>query len=97
MISAEDTNKKALFQTGLFGFQDAQFLFGNYVGRAGPFFTLTNFELDRLAFIKICIAAGLYFRMMDEEIFAAPIRSDKTKTLTCIKPFYFTCTHFSYS
>lgn len=31
--------------------------------------------------------------MMDEQIVAAVIRADETKTFTVIEPFYFTCTH----
>jgi hypothetical protein len=35
--------------------------------------------------------------MMDEQIIAAVIRANKTKTFTVIEPLYFTCTHFYYS
>jgi hypothetical protein len=30
---------------------------------------------------------------MDKQIFAAIVRSNETKSLTCIEPLHFTCTH----
>jgi hypothetical protein len=65
-----------------------------YIVGTWAFFALADFEIYLLIFIQSGIAARLDFRVMDEQIGAAVIRSDETKSLTCIEPFYFTCTHF---
>ena len=59
----------------------------------GPFFALSDVEGYLLAFIEGCEARGLNFGMMDEQIISCVIRDDKSITLTCVKPFYCTCTH----
>ncbi len=58
-----------------------------------PFFALADLEVDFLIFIQSGVAASLDFRVVDEQISAAIIRSNETKSLACIEPFYFTCTH----
>jgi hypothetical protein len=65
----------------------------SYIIGAWAFFALADLKIDLLIFIKRGIAAGLDFRVMDKQIFAAIVRSNKTKSLTCIEPFHFTCTH----
>jgi len=64
-----------------------------YVCGTWAFFALADLELDLLAFVESGVTCGFYLRMMDEQIFTAAVRRDKSKTLTCVKPFYFTCTH----
>jgi hypothetical protein len=64
-----------------------------YIGCTRAFFALADLKLNLLVFVKRGIAARLDFRMMDEQIFAAAIRSDKTKSFTRIEPFYCTCAH----
>lgn len=54
----------------------------NYVGSAGSLLTLSNFELNLLAFVERNIAAHLDFRMVDKQIFAAVIRDYESKSLT---------------
>jgi len=70
-------------------------LAGDYVGRTRAFSALSDLELDLLALIKIGIAGRLDFRVVDEQIFAATIGADKSKTFCPIKPFYCTYTHNS--
>jgi hypothetical protein len=65
----------------------------SYIVGTRAFFALTDFEVYLLVFIQGGIAACFNFRVMDEQISAAVIGSNETKTLTCIEPLYFTCTH----
>jgi len=53
-----------------------------YVGRTWAFFALSNLKLNALVFIERCIAICLNLRVMDKQIIATVIRSNKTKTLT---------------
>ncbi len=79
---------------GPLGFQRfSPYLSRDNVGCAWALLALSNLELDLLAFIERCVAGGLDFRMMDEQIIATVIRNNKTETLGCVKPFYCTCTH----
>jgi hypothetical protein len=66
---------------------------GDYARRARAFSALSDHELDLLAFIKIGVTGALDFRMMDEQIVAATIGADKSKSFAAVKPFYCTCTH----
>jgi hypothetical protein len=68
-------------------------LAGGYVGRAWPFFALSDLELYLLAFIKIRIPAHLDFRVMNEQILAAVFGADKSKTFCPVKPLHNTFTH----
>ena len=68
-------------------------LFRRYADGTGAFLALANLELNRLTFLKVRVALGLNLGMMDEEVFAAIIGDDKSKTLFAVKPLYFTCTH----
>jgi hypothetical protein len=72
--------------------------FQPYLGRGyiictRAFFALADLEVDLLVFIKSCIAACLDFRMMDEQICAAVIRTNKPKSFVRIEPLYCTFTH----
>ena len=78
---------------GLSVFKPSPWLTRNYVCRTWAFFALADLEFNLLAFIERCVAGGFYFRIMDENIIAAVIRSNKTISLTSIEPFYCTCTH----
>jgi hypothetical protein len=84
-IRKNGASKKALQnEQGLLFFQ-AYYLLGlegDYVGRAGAFFALSDFELHLLAFVERCIARCLNIRVMDKKIFATVVRVDKTKSLT---------------
>ena len=69
-------------------------LAGDDVGRTRTFFALSDLKLHLLAFVKRGVAAHLDFRMMNEQILAGVVGSDKSKTFASVKPFYCTCTHF---
>lgn len=62
------------------------------LARLRAFFTLNNFEFDFVAFIELR-AAGII--RMNEDILAAIVRRDKSKTLACVKKLYCACLHFS--
>ena len=64
-----------------------------YVCRTRAFPSLSDFELHPLAFVKIRVAAGLDFRMMDEQILSAIIGADESIPFVPVKPFYCTCCH----
>jgi len=65
-----------------------------YVVCTWAFFALSSLKIDLLVFIECCVAGGLNFRVVDEQVIAAVIRTNKTISLVCIEPFYCTCTHF---
>jgi len=65
----------------------------DYVGCTRSFFTLSDLEFHLLAFLKSGVAIRLDFRVMNEQILAAAIGCDKSKTFFPVKPFYYTCTH----
>jgi hypothetical protein len=52
-----------------------------YVVCAGAFSALSNLKINLLVFVEICVASGLNFRIVDEQVTAAVIRSNKTITL----------------
>jgi hypothetical protein len=55
---------------------------------------LSNFIFNFLAFIKRFKAAlALNFRMMNKQVFASVLWSDKTEAFVWIEPLYGTCTH----
>ena len=58
------------------------YLFGNDIGRARAFFTLSDLELDLLALIEGCVACGLDLRMMDKQVFPAVVWINEAKALT---------------
>ena len=68
-------------------------LAGDYVGRTWAFSALSDHELNLLPFIKIGVTGALDFRVVNEQILAATIGADKSKSFTAVKPFYCTCTH----
>jgi hypothetical protein len=68
-------------------------LAGDYVRRAWAFFALSDCELYLLAFVKIGVSGALDFRVMDEQIFAAALGGDKSKSFAAVKPFHNTFTH----
>ena len=69
-------------------------LAGDDVGRTRAFFALSDLELHLLAFIKSGVTFSLDFRVMNEQILAAIVWSDKSEAFFPVKPFYCTCTHF---
>jgi hypothetical protein len=77
----------SVFSASCFG------LAGDYVRRTWAFSALADLEFNFLAFIKIGVSAALDFRVMNEQIVAAIIWADKSKTFAAVKPFYCTCTH----
>jgi len=66
----------------------------DYVGGTGAFFALSDLEVHFLTFLQRGVTARLYLRVVDEQIIAAIIGTDKSETLFFVKPFYCTCTHF---
>ena len=77
-------------------FRSSRFTFalaGDHVRRAGTLSTLTDGELDLLVFVKCCVAFGSDFRVVNEEVFAAVIRSNEAKSLARVEPFYCACRH----
>ena len=52
------------------------------------FFALSCLKVNLLVLIECCVTCGFHFRMVDEQVTAAAIGSNKTKTFVCIKPFY---------
>ena len=69
----------------------------DYIGRTRTFFALSDLEFNLLAFIKLSEAFHLNFGVMDKQIIASVVRLDETVSLTRIKPFYLTCTHWYFS
>jgi hypothetical protein len=84
--SAEPFDSFALFR-----------LYWGYIVGTWAFFALSDLKANLLVFIEGGIASRLDFRVMDKQVIAAAIRSDKTKSLTRVEPFYCTCTHYYYS
>jgi len=80
-------SRPLVFSASCFG------LAGDYIGRTRAFSALSDLEVNLLAFIKIGVTGALDFRMMNEQIVAATIGADKSKTFAAVKPFYCTCTH----
>jgi hypothetical protein len=90
--------KKGPHEAGLSVFANlADWLGRCYVVCAWAFFALSELKINLLVFTKLCVACCLDFRMVDEQIAAAVIRSDKPITFVCIEPFYCTCTHCYFS
>jgi len=63
------------------------------VGCTWAFLALPDLELDLLAFIKRGIAVGFNLRVVNKQIISSIIGDNKTESLLCIEPFYFSCTH----
>jgi hypothetical protein len=59
-----------------------------YIVCTRPFFALSYLEVNLLVLVEICVTCSFHFRVMDEQIIAAVIGSNKTITFVCIKPFY---------
>jgi hypothetical protein len=59
-----------------------------YIVCTRPFFALSSLEINLLVLIEICVTCSFHFRVVDEQIIAAVIGSNKTITFVCIKPFY---------
>jgi hypothetical protein len=66
------------------------------VGRLLAFGTGGHFKRDALVFLQGFEAVGFDFGEVREEVFAAAIGRDKTKTLGVIEPLYNTCLHLSF-
>ena len=65
----------------------------NHIVCTWTLFAFANFISDCLILVESCITLSLDLRMVNEQIVAAIFRCNETKTLTCIEPFYCTCTH----
>src|SRR5690606_32001486 len=59
------------------------------LGSLRAFWTVFNFVLDFLAFVKAAVATTFDSRKVCEYICAAVIRGNKTKTLVGVEPFNF--------
>jgi hypothetical protein len=69
-------------EQGLSGFKPwCLVLYGGYAGRARTLLALPDCKLDLLTLIERGIALCLDLRVVDEQVFAALIRSDKTESL----------------
>jgi hypothetical protein len=82
------------------GFLYAQASFGltgRHAGRTRAFLALSDFAIDCLAFIEGGGTRRFDLRMVDKQILAAIRGANKTKSLTCIEPFYGTFCHVSFS
>jgi hypothetical protein len=67
--SAEPFDSFALFR-----------LYWGYIVGTWAFFALSDLEINLLVLIEICVTDSLNFRMMDEQVIAAVIGSNKTIT-----------------
>lgn len=63
-------------------------------GRLGAFFTLARFEFDPLAILQCPVSVRVDVRMMDEEVIAAALGLDESKSLLVVKPLHCTCFHY---
>lgn len=70
---------------------------GDDVGRARAFLALTDRKLDFLTFVERGVALGPDFGVVNEQIVAPIIRSNKSIALVRVKPFYRACTHLLFS
>ena len=76
----------------------SEYLDSNNLICARTFLALANFKFDRLAIIECRVSATrLNFRMMNEQVFAAVLRGNKSKTFVGVEPLYCTFGHFLYS
>ncbi len=66
--------------------------FLDYANVAGlrAFFALDDFKFNFVAFIQLGSAGVIG---VNEDILATIVRSDKSKTLTCVEKLYFACLH----
>jgi hypothetical protein len=69
----------------------------NDIGRTGTLPAFADRELNLLTLIKGCVAFGSDFRMVNEQIIATIVRSDKAISLIRIEPLHCTCTHLVFS
>jgi hypothetical protein len=72
-------------------------LAGRHVGRTRALLALSDFEIDRLAFIEGGGTRRFDLRVVDKQIFAAIRRANEAKSLTYIEPFYGTFCHVFFS
>ncbi len=77
----------------LFRFNFSDVLFGHDVNGTRAFFALADIKRHGLTFLKVGVATHFNLRMMNEQLFAAIIGDNESKTFFAIKPFYFACTH----
>ena len=59
----------------------------------GALGALRRFEFHGLAFFERLEAGALDLGVVGEEVFAAVIRRDESKTLLVVEPLYFACSH----
>ncbi len=66
----------------------------HYIVCARTFLALANFKLNFLTVIKCCVIIATFnFRMMDEKIFSAICRRNKTIALSGVEPLNCTFAH----
>ncbi len=57
------------------------------------FFALADFKLNLLVLFESCVTVHLDLGVVDEQIRAAAIGTNETKTFACVEPLDCTCTH----
>jgi len=95
-ISAIGRDKKNPRRTGdFFEACTASYLLDSLnVGSLLALWASSNFERNALVLLQRLEAAGIDCREVREQIFAAFVRSNKTKTLRVIEPLYDTSCHY---
>src|SRR5271166_1348575 len=82
---ARSADKPERYPVSPRGFR-AELLDGGHSHRLRAFRSLGDFELDALIFLKGAKTIPLDLRMVDEYVFCAAIRGDKTEALFVIEP-----------
>jgi hypothetical protein len=70
---------------------------GGHSHRLRTFRSLADLELDSLILLKGAKTARLDLRMVDEHIFCAAVRGDKSETLLAVEPFHSSLRHTNFS
>jgi len=75
----------------------AESLDGGHSHRLRTFRALVDLELDSLIFLKGAKTVPLDLRMVDENVFCAPVRGDKSETFFAAEPFHSSLCHTNFS
>ena len=75
----------------------AESLDGGHSHRLRTFRSLVDLELDSLIFLKGAKTVPLDLRMVDENVFCAPVRGDKSETFFAAEPFHSSLCHTNFS
>jgi|SRR5271157_1755702 len=70
---------------------------GGHSHRLRTFGSLADFELDSLIFLKGAKTITLDLRMVDENVFCAAVRGDKSEALLAVEPFHSSLCHTNFS